>query len=237
MGQTKYEYHDTGDTSSSPIGGNAWYAQSFTPSTGHDVFRVKILASGTTGQTLNVEIRSTDGNGHPDTVLCSGTYNTDNLDPSTPAWHTIDMDTDYTLVASTKYAIVCHQTSGTTNWRWEQVGSYAGGNGITSTDAGASWTNATVDLMFEEWGRGPHTLTVNTTGTGTVAEDPDQATHTHNSTVDLTATAGGGWSFDSWSGDMTGSTNPDTITMDDDKTVTATFTEDPITKSQGVFVG
>jgi hypothetical protein len=38
---------------------------------------------------------------------------------------------------------------------------------------------------------------------------------------------GVGWSFDSWSGGLTGSTNPDTITMDADKTVGALFTEDP----------
>jgi len=32
-----------------------------------------------------------------------------------------------------------------------------------------------------------------------------------------------------WSGDLTSSTNPDTLTMDGDKTVTATFTQDQYT--------
>jgi uncharacterized repeat protein (TIGR02543 family) len=46
--------------------------------------------------------------------------------------------------------------------------------------------------------------------------------------VTLTATADAGWTFSNWTGDLTGSTNPDTITMDGNKTVTATFTETPV---------
>jgi hypothetical protein len=34
-----------------------------------------------------------------------------------------------------------------------------------------------------------------------------------------------GWELSGWSGDLTGSANPATITMDANKTVTATFTE------------
>jgi uncharacterized repeat protein (TIGR02543 family) len=34
------------------------------------------------------------------------------------------------------------------------------------------------------------------------------------------------WSFTGWSGDLTGATNPQNLTMDGDKTITATFTED-----------
>jgi uncharacterized repeat protein (TIGR02543 family) len=41
----------------------------------------------------------------------------------------------------------------------------------------------------------------------------------------LTAVPAAGWTFSNWSGDLTGSTNPDTIIMDGNKTVTATFTE------------
>ncbi|MDQ1279517.1 MAG: hypothetical protein QG670_779, partial [Thermoproteota archaeon] len=37
-----------------------------------------------------------------------------------------------------------------------------------------------------------------------------------------------GWSFSGWSGDLTGSTSPIQITMNGDKSVTATFTENPI---------
>jgi len=47
----------------------------------------------------------------------------------------------------------------------------------------------------------------------------------YGDTVQLTANANPGWTFSAWSGDMSGSTNPDTITMDGNKTVTATFTQ------------
>jgi len=69
-----------------------------------------------------------------------------------------------------------------------------------------------------------YTLTINIVGNGSVAESPDQATYHYGDTVQLAASADPGWTFDSWSGDLTSSTNPDTVTMDGDKTVTATFT-------------
>jgi len=69
-----------------------------------------------------------------------------------------------------------------------------------------------------------HTLTINTTGNGSVAKSPDQPTYSWGTVVALTATAAPGWSFSSWSGDLSGSANPDNITIDGNKTVTATFT-------------
>ena len=41
----------------------------------------------------------------------------------------------------------------------------------------------------------------------------------------MTATPVAGWSFSGWSGDLTGSVNPVTITLNGNKTVTATFTQ------------
>ncbi|MCF6314406.1 MAG: InlB B-repeat-containing protein, partial [Verrucomicrobiales bacterium] len=63
-------------------------------------------------------------------------------------------------------------------------------------------------------------LTVNTTGNGTVSGAGDYAEGTE---ATLSATPDAGWQFDGWSGALTGNTNPATITMDSDKTVTATF--------------
>ncbi len=73
------------------------------------------------------------------------------------------------------------------------------------------------------------TLTVNTVGSGSVSKLPDQATYTYGTPVQLTATADPGWTFSAWSGDLTGSLNPDNLTMDGDKTATATFTQDQYT--------
>jgi len=71
---------------------------------------------------------------------------------------------------------------------------------------------------------GQYTLTVNIVGSGSVSKSPDQATYANGTVVTLTATPDPGWSFSNWSVDLTGSNNPETITMDSNKTVTATFT-------------
>jgi len=68
-------------------------------------------------------------------------------------------------------------------------------------------------------------LTVNTVGNGTVALDPDQALYTSGQVITLTATADPGWVFSGWSGDLTGSTNPETLLITSDTSVTATFSQ------------
>ncbi|AFK05956.1 hypothetical protein Theba_0222 [Mesotoga prima MesG1.Ag.4.2] len=70
-----------------------------------------------------------------------------------------------------------------------------------------------------------YTLTVSSVGQGTVTKNPDKATYTHGEVVQLTANPDSGWNFDSWSGDLTGSTNPVNITMDGNKSITANFSE------------
>ena len=72
-----------------------------------------------------------------------------------------------------------------------------------------------------------YTLTVSTAGAGSGSVDLDPAPpaggYTEGTVVTLTATAGAASAFTEWSGDLTGAVNPTTITMDGNKTVTATF--------------
>ena len=68
-----------------------------------------------------------------------------------------------------------------------------------------------------------YTLTINTTGEGTVTRNPDQPTYTWETSVQLRANASSGWEFSHWSGDLTGDANPATISMTGNKTVTAYF--------------
>jgi len=68
-----------------------------------------------------------------------------------------------------------------------------------------------------------YALTANVSGSGSVAKSPDQSSYTHGISVQLTATPATGWHFVGWSGDLSGTTNPATITMDVSKTVTATY--------------
>jgi len=70
-------------------------------------------------------------------------------------------------------------------------------------------------------------LTVDVVGVGTVGLTIDKLGYEVTDVETLTATAATHWSFDSWSGDVSGSTNPETITMDADKTVTANFVTEP----------
>lgn len=62
---------------------------------------------------------------------------------------------------------------------------------------------------------------------GNISRAPDKSFYDENETVDLTATPATGFLFDSWSGDLGGATasNPAiTLTMDQNRTVTANFT-------------
>jgi YD repeat-containing protein len=69
---------------------------------------------------------------------------------------------------------------------------------------------------------GEYTLAVNVVGSGTVTKNPDQPIYSAGSNVTLTA-VNGSQTFSEWSGDLTGNTNPTTIGMNGNKSVTATF--------------
>jgi uncharacterized repeat protein (TIGR02543 family) len=67
-----------------------------------------------------------------------------------------------------------------------------------------------------------YTLTI-TSEHGTVAKNPDQSTYHYGDVVQLTVTPVDPYIFTGWTGDLTGSANPDTITMDGNKSVTANY--------------
>ena len=72
-------------------------------------------------------------------------------------------------------------------------------------------------------------LTVTITGEGTVAQKVIKAggatKYNSGTIVELTATPKAGWIFKEWSGSLIGTTNPQQITLDKAKSVTATFIE------------
>ncbi|MBI2871304.1 MAG: hypothetical protein HYY14_06300, partial [Candidatus Omnitrophica bacterium] len=71
-----------------------------------------------------------------------------------------------------------------------------------------------------------YTLTVSATH-GSVTKTPDQASYLSGTVVSLAATPDAGYSFTGWSGDLSGSINPTTITMTSNKSVTAGFAPVP----------
>jgi hypothetical protein len=70
-----------------------------------------------------------------------------------------------------------------------------------------------------------YTLTVSTVGSGTVALNNTGPNYHYGDAVRLTANPTIGWSFDHWSGDLTGSSNPATLIITGNMAVTATFVQ------------
>jgi uncharacterized repeat protein (TIGR02543 family) len=67
-------------------------------------------------------------------------------------------------------------------------------------------------------------------GTGSITKSPNQSQFTSGASVTLTATSASGYAFTGWQGDASGSTNPITVKMDRNRTVTAVFA--PIPRNQ-----
>ncbi len=82
-----------------------------------------------------------------------------------------------------------------------------------------------------------YTLSTSVIGNGAVLKNPDQPTYNHGTSVQLTASAGLGYSFSAWSGDTTGTMNPFTKIMNGNKSYTATFTINAYTLRSTSVVG
>jgi uncharacterized repeat protein (TIGR02543 family) len=72
-----------------------------------------------------------------------------------------------------------------------------------------------------------HSLTVNKSGPGQVAVNPQLAEYYCGDSVTLTATPATDYFFTGWSGDLTGAENPLTFTIEKNTVVTATFSNNP----------
>ena len=70
-----------------------------------------------------------------------------------------------------------------------------------------------------------YTLTITIVGEGSVTLDPAGGTYLSGTSVQLTAVADSGWSFEGWTVDLVSTNNPEDIIMNSNKNVTATFTE------------
>jgi len=79
-----------------------------------------------------------------------------------------------------------------------------------------------------------YSLIVNAVGSGQVVMNPDQAVHYYGDIVEVTAIADTGWTFSGWSGDLTGSMNPDSFTVTESMTILATFTQNEYTLTVNV---
>jgi uncharacterized repeat protein (TIGR01451 family)/uncharacterized repeat protein (TIGR02543 family) len=74
-----------------------------------------------------------------------------------------------------------------------------------------------------------YTLNTNTIGNGSINQNPQQPYYIYGDNINLQANADPGWTFSHWTGSITGSNNPTNIIMNEDKTITAHFTQDQYT--------
>ncbi|SNR15434.1 InlB B-repeat-containing protein [Tenacibaculum jejuense] len=145
------------------------------------------------------------------TLTTNATNGTITRNPVTPTSGTYDFGTEVELTATPNAG---YQFDG---WSGDATGNT---NPLTITmDA-----DKTITALFSKI---QHTLTTNATN-GTITRNPitpTSGTYDFGTDVELTATPNAGYQFDGWSGDATGNTNPLTITMDADKTITAIFSK------------
>ena len=181
------------------------------------------------------------------------TGHTDTIDDTSAAETTITMNGDYSITAEFREVLVDTYTltvniegDGTTDPA-EGTHTYDDGEEVTITATAASgwefveWTgdatgtdytvtvtmdsHKTVTAVFHEEGVpvDTYTLTVDIEGQGTTS--PAEGTHTYDDgeEVTVTATAASGWKFVEWTGDASGTSATITVTMDQDKSITAVF--------------
>ncbi len=105
-------------------------------------------------------------------------------------------------------------------------------------NTGYSFTNWTGDLsgstnpaalvmeadksVTAAFARKTYSLTAAAIG-GSVTKNPDRASYNHSERVTVEAVPNMGYSFSNWTGDLSGSTNPATLLMEADRSVTANF--------------
>ena len=110
------------------------------------------------------------------------------------------------------------------NWSGGLAGSENPDTIIVQSDSSATAT----------FSQDQYSLTANVTGNGAVQKSPDQPTYLFGDTVIVTAVPDAGWTFVNWSGDLTGSENPDTVIIAGNATVTANFSQDQYTLTTNV---
>jgi regulation of enolase protein 1 (concanavalin A-like superfamily) len=73
-----------------------------------------------------------------------------------------------------------------------------------------------------------YTLSVSVSGEGSVSRSPDQPSYAVGSVVELTALPAAGWSFAGWSGQLSGTANPATVTINENTSISANFVVAPV---------
>jgi len=98
-----------------------------------------------------------------------------------------------------------------------------------------SYSNVTSDQINQDYMASfvQYTLTINAGTGGTTYPEPGSYTHDSGTEVSVKAVPSSGYQFSGWTGDASGTSNPITITMDSDKSITANFSAIPSDETGG----
>ena len=115
------------------------------------------------------------------------------------------------------------------------------GNSLTNTSAkrvadsyeGGAANAPKLIINYQTSAPDQYTLTTATNGQGTVS---GAGNYDAGDTASVSAVPASGWEFSGWSGAISGSTNPVSVVMNTNKTITANFTQIPINQPNTVEV-
>ena len=158
LGDSKISY-TSGDDALLGFYDSTWVAQTFSVGDSDiSVTSIKIYVkrTGTPGE-ITISIKAIDEDSKPtgdDLTSGSLTYNDLITDGSTE-WIVLPL-TSYTLSANTTYSLVIRTNSGDSSNKFEAriktTGTYSGGNSLTSSDSGSTWTSGSSDILFDLYG-------------------------------------------------------------------------------------
>lgn len=198
---------------------------------------VQLTASANTGWTFDYWSGNLSGNQNPTTitmncnktVIAHFTQNQYTLTITTDGQGSVTKNPDQATY--TYNQIVQLTANPTTGWRFD----HWSGN-LTGTTNPTTLTMNGNKVVTAHFTQDTYTLTINVVGGGTVSKNPDQSTYTYGQVVHVNATANSGWTFDHWSGNLTGNQNPTTITMNGNKIITATFQDSAPPSLQNIIL-
>ncbi len=120
-------------------------------------------------------------------------------------------------------AVVTLSASAAAGWRFQEwQGNLTGAQNPTTLRMDS---NKKVTAVFVETVVPQYALATTVQGQGALQVTPENGPYDAGTVVELTAVPASGWRFDAWSGDLSGTVNPVSLTMDSDKQIGATFTE------------
>jgi uncharacterized repeat protein (TIGR02543 family) len=129
------------------------------------------------------------------------------VSPSGANWYNSGQSVSVSATANAGYSF--------SSWTGDQIGST---NPISLTMGGPK--SLTANFIQNQY---TAAVNVNPSAGGSVTKSPNKSTYVYGDQVTLTAAANTGYTFSSWSGDASGTTNPVTLTINGNKTATVNF--------------